>query len=99
MKILELQDILVKLDIRWGVILRVLKDLIKKEVLNADATIMGKVTDVVIDDETYEITDLVVKKTGLSDSLKASTSGENLVPIEMISVIGDKLLIEKNEEI
>lgn len=79
--------------------MRVLKDLIKKEVLGADAKIMGKVTDVVIDDETYEITDLVVKRTGLSDSLKASTSGENLVPIEMISVIGDKLLIEQDEEI
>lgn len=79
--------------------MRVLKDLIKKEVLGADAKIMGKVTDVVIDDETYEITDLVVKKTGLSDSLKASTSGENLVPIEMIGVIGDKLFIEQDEEI
>lgn len=79
--------------------MRILRDIIKKEVIGSDAKLMGKVTDVVVDDETYEITDLVVKRTGLSDSFKASTNGENLVPIEMIDVIGDKLLIEQDEEI
>lgn len=79
--------------------MRILKDIIKKEVIGPDAKIMGEVIDVEVDEESLEITDLVVKKTGLADSFKVSTNGENLVPIEMIDVIGDKLLVEQNEEI
>ncbi len=79
--------------------MRILKDIIKKEVVDSDAKVMGEVIDVEVDDESLEITDLVVKRTGITESFKVSTNGENLVPIEMIDVIGDKLLIEQNEEL
>ena len=41
-------------------------ELFGKEVLDAEVQIVGKVSDVVFDKETFEITDLVIKKTGFS---------------------------------
>ena len=72
------------------------KDLFGKEVIDADIQIAGKVTDVVMDKVTFEITDLVIKKTGLSEQIKSS---ENLVPIELVKVIGDKILLKGDDDI
>ena len=52
--------------------------------------------DVVMDKVTFEITDLVIKKTGLSEQIKSS---ENLVPIELVKVIGDKILLKGDDDI
>lgn len=73
--------------------MRFTEDLVKKEVINSDAIIIGKVTDINFDRETYEIKELVVKKQGLSQSLNSS-KGENLIPVEMIKHIGDKILLK-----
>ena len=76
--------------------MRIKDELFGKEVLDADIQIVGKVSDVILDKDTYEITDLVLKKTGLSEQIKAS---ENLVPIELVKVIGDKILLKGEDDL
>ena len=76
--------------------MRIKDELFGKEVLDADVQIVGKVSDVILDKDTYEITDLVLKKTGLSEQIKAS---ENLVPMELVKVIGDKILLKGEDDI
>lgn len=76
--------------------MRIKDELFGKEVLDADIQIVGKVSDVILDKDTYEITDLVLKKTGLSEQIKAS---ENLVPMELVKVIGDKILLKGEDDL
>ena len=52
--------------------MRIKEDLINKEVLDGGADLIGKVIDVVMDKDTFEVTDLVIKKTGNSPILFAS---------------------------
>ena len=76
--------------------MRIKDELFGKEVLDADIQIVGKVSDVVLDKDTYEITDLVLKKSGISEQIKAS---ENMVPMELVKVIGDKILLKGEDDI
>ncbi len=76
--------------------MRIKDELFGKEVLDAEIQIVGKVNDVVFDKDSFEITDLVIKKTGLSEQIKAS---ENLVPMELVKVIGDKILLKGEDDI
>lgn len=76
--------------------MRIKDELFGKEVLDADIQIVGKVTDVVFDKDSFEVTDLVIKGSGLSEQFKAS---EDLVPMEMIKVIGDKILLKGEDDI
>ena len=73
--------------------MRIKEDLINKEVLDGGAELIGKVVDVVMD----EVTDLVIKKTGIADQIKAG--GENVVPSELVKVIGDKILLKSDDDI
>lgn len=72
------------------------KELVNKEVLDANIKIIGKVQEIVFDEDTFEITDLVVKKTGFSEQLRDS---ENVVPVELIKAIGDKVLLKSDDDI
>ena len=76
--------------------MRVKNELFGKEVLDADIQIAGKVIDIVMDTHTYEITDLVVKKTGFSEQIKSS---EDIVPIDLVRVIGDKIILKGVDDI
>ena len=76
--------------------MRIKEDLINKEVLDGGADLIGKVIDVVMDKDTFEVTDLVIKKTGIADQIKAG--GENVVPSEL-KVIGDKILLKSDDDI
>ena len=76
--------------------MRIKDELFGKEVLDADIQIAGKVSDVIFDKDTFEITDLVLKKTGLSEQIKAS---EDVVPMELVKVIGDKILLKGEDDI
>lgn len=76
--------------------MKVKGDLIGREILDADIQIVGKVSDVILDTDTFEVTDLVIKKTGLSEQIKAS---EDLVPMELVKVIGDKILLKGEDDI
>ena len=76
--------------------MRIKDELFGKEVLDADVQIVGKVSDVVLDKDSFEITDLVIKKTGISEQIKSS---ENLIPIELVKVIGDKILLKGEDDL
>lgn len=76
--------------------MRIKDELFGKEVLDAEIQIVGKVSDVLFDKDTFELTDLVIKKTGLSEQIKAS---ENVIPIELVKVIGDKILLKGENDI
>lgn len=77
--------------------MRIKEDLINKEVLDGGAELIGKVVDVVMDKDTFEVTDLVIKKTGIADQIKAG--GENVVLSELVKVIGDKILLKSDDDI
>lgn len=77
--------------------MRLKEDLLKKEVIDPEAKLMGVVDDVIFDSQTFEITDIVVKKSGITESIKSN--GENIVPIELIGTIGDKLLIKRCDDL
>ena len=76
--------------------MRIKQELIGVEVIDGDAQVVGKVSDVIFEKETYEITDLVLKKTGFSEQIKSS---ENMVPVEIVKVIGDKILLKGEDDI
>ena len=77
--------------------MRIKEDLINKEVLDGGADLIGKVIDVVMDKDTFEVTDLVIKKTGIADQIKAG--GDHVVPSELVKVIGDKILLKSDDDI
>ena len=72
------------------------KELVGKEVLSSEAKIIGRVNEVIFDEETFEITDLVIKKTGISEQIRES---ENVVPVELVKAIGDKVLLKSDDDI
>lgn len=76
--------------------MRIKDELFGKEVLDAEVQIVGRVSDVILDRNSFEITDLVIKKTGFSEQIKAS---ENIVPMELVKVIGDKVLLKGEDDI
>ncbi|MBR5504376.1 MAG: PRC-barrel domain-containing protein [Methanobrevibacter sp.] len=73
--------------------MRIVKELIGKEVLGTDITIMGKVVDVDVDVEDNIIESIIVSKGGIQESLNISKS-ELVIPFDMISRIGDKVLLK-----
>ena len=76
--------------------MRIKDELLGMEVIDADIQIVGKVSDVIWDRDTFEITDIVLKKTGFSEQIKAS---ENIIPMELVKVIGDKILLKGEDDI
>ena len=73
-----------------------IKELINKEVLDGNIRIIGKVQEVIFDEDTFEITDLVVKKVGISEQIRDS---ENVIPVELVKAVGDKVLLMSDEDI
>ena len=53
-------------NIILGDYMRIKDELFGKEVLDADIQIVDRISDVVMDKDTFEITDLIIKKTGFS---------------------------------
>ena len=76
--------------------MRIKDELFGKEVLDAEIQIVGRVSDVVFDKDSFEVTDLVIKKSGFSEQIKAS---ENIVPMELVKAIGDKILLKGEDDI
>ena len=73
-----------------------MNDVIGKEVLDGDVKVIGKVSEIIFDEDTFEITDLVFKKIGFSEQFRDS---ENVVPMELVKVIGDKILLKSDDDI
>ena len=72
------------------------KEIINKEVLDGNIKIIGKVHEIIFDEDTFEVTDLVIKKTGISEQFRDS---ENVVPVELVKTIGDKVLLKSDDDI
>ncbi|MDI9618979.1 PRC-barrel domain-containing protein [Methanothermobacter sp.] len=77
--------------------MRIVEEIIGKEVLDSSATVIGKVKDVEVDIESQTIEALVLGKGGISEGLGLS-KGETIVPYEMVKRIGDKILLRGGEE-
>lgn len=73
--------------------MRIVKELVGKEVLANDVTIMGKIVDVDIDIEDETIESIIVSKGGLQETLNINKS-ELVIPFDMISKIGDKVILK-----
>lgn len=80
-----------------GVNMRINQDVFGKEVLNTDGVIVGKAHDMEFDEETREIKSIIIKKGGISNTLNIS-KGEDVIPFDMIKVIGDKILLKDTFE-
>ncbi|MBO5840664.1 MAG: PRC-barrel domain-containing protein [Methanobrevibacter sp.] len=73
--------------------MRIVKELVGKEVLGNDIMSMGKVVDVEVDLEDNFIESIIVSKGGIQESLNISKS-ELVIPFDMISKIGDKIILK-----
>jgi sporulation protein YlmC with PRC-barrel domain len=77
--------------------MRIVEEIVGKEVLDNSAIIIGKVKDVEVNMETNQIEAFVLGKGGISEGLGLS-KGETIVPIDMVKQIGDKILLKSASE-
>ncbi|MCE5213532.1 MAG: PRC-barrel domain-containing protein [Methanobacterium sp.] len=77
--------------------MRIMEDIIGKEVLDSSAMIIGKVKDVQVNAETNEMEAFIIGKGGISESLGLSNS-DIVIPIDRVKQIGDKILLENEME-
>ena len=82
-------------NVSWCDFMR-MNELINKEVLDGNVCVVGKVSEIIFDEDTFEITDIVVKKSGLSEQFRDS---ENVIPLDLVKVIGDKVLLKSDDDI
>ena len=73
-----------------------IKEFINKEVLDGNVKVIGKVHEIIFDEDSFEITDLVIKKAGFSEQIRDS---ENVIPVEMVKAVGDKILLKSDDDI
>lgn len=71
-----------------GFIMRIKEDIIKMEVIDDEAKVLGKVSDVIMDKDTFEITDLVINKSS------GFNNAEDVIPMDLVKVIGDKIILK-----
>jgi len=69
--------------------MRIVEEIVGKEVLDSSAVIIGKVKDVEVNLKTNEIQSFIVGKGGISEGLGLS-KGETIVPYDMVNKIGTK---------
>ncbi|MCL2114671.1 MAG: PRC-barrel domain-containing protein [Methanobrevibacter sp.] len=77
--------------------MKFVKELIGKEVLNKDAFVVGKVSDIEFNPDTQLIESLILKKGSISETLNIS-KGENVIPFDLIRSIGDKIILKDTFE-
>ncbi|MDR1722094.1 MAG: PRC-barrel domain-containing protein [Methanobrevibacter sp.] len=73
--------------------MKIIENLIGKEVLNTSAVVIGKVSDVEFDEDTLSLNSIILKKGGISNTLNI-TKDEDVIPFEMVKAIGDKILLK-----
>lgn len=73
--------------------MRIVKELVGKEVLGTDVVIMGKVVDVDFDFDEEKLESIIVSKGGIQETLNISKS-ELVIPLDMIHKIGDKIILK-----
>jgi len=77
--------------------MRIIEEIIGKEVLDSSAVVIGKVRDLELNIETNQIEAFILGKGGISEGLGLS-KGETVVPYDMIKQIGDKILLKNASE-
>ncbi|WP_321422218.1 PRC-barrel domain-containing protein [uncultured Methanobacterium sp.] len=77
--------------------MRIVQEIVGKEVLDSSAVVIGKVKDLEVNFMTNEIEAFIVGKGGISEGLGLS-KGETIVPYDMVSKIGDKILLKSRDE-
>jgi sporulation protein YlmC with PRC-barrel domain len=75
--------------------MRVVDQIIGKEVLDSSATVIGKVKDIEVNLGTKRIESIVVGSGGISESIGISKE-ENVIPYDMVKQIGDKILLKES---
>lgn len=73
--------------------MKIMEEIIGKEVLDSSAVIVGRVKDVEVNMETNEIEAFILGKGGISESLGLSRN-DTVIPFEMVKQIGDKILLK-----
>lgn len=73
--------------------MRIVKELVGKEVLGNDVIIMGKVVDVDFDFDEEKVESIIVSKGGIQETLNISKS-ELVIPLDMVHKIGDKIILK-----
>ena len=73
--------------------MRIVKELVGKEVLGNDIISMGKVVDVDVDLDDNAIESIIVSKGGIQESLNISKS-ELVIPFDIINKIRDKIILK-----
>jgi len=73
--------------------MRIIEEIIGKEVLDSSAIVIGKVKDVEVNFETQSLESFILGKGGISEGLGIS-KGETIVPYDMVKKIGDKILLK-----
>lgn len=78
--------------------MRLLDDIIGKEILDSNANIIGKVKDIEIDTSSKIIESIIVSKNIHKSGFGrfGNNAEENTIPFEMISRVGDKILLKKD---
>ena len=69
------------------------KELIGKEVLDSNVNIIGKIMDLDFNPETFEIENFVVQRGNIQEKISIKKT-EDLIPIEAVHSIGDKILLK-----
>ena len=79
--------------------MRIAKELIGKEVMNSEASLVGKVIDIDLEFVDNEINNLslIVSKKGIQETLNIK-KGELVIPWDFVKKIGDKLILDYNFE-
>lgn len=77
--------------------MRIIEEIIGKEVLDSSAVVIGKVRDLELNIETNQIEAFILGKGGISEGLGLS-KGETVVPYDMIKQIGGKILLKNASE-
>jgi sporulation protein YlmC with PRC-barrel domain len=77
--------------------MRIMEEIIGKEVLDNSAMIIGRVKDVEVDAETNQMEAFIISKGGISESLGLS-GNEIVIPFTRVKQIGDKILLKDEME-
>lgn len=74
--------------------MRIVKELIGKEVVDDTAHVIGKVIDLEFDETNVTIQSIIINKGSITDNLGISKT-EQIIPYDVIKTIGDKILLNK----
>ncbi len=77
--------------------MKIVADIIGKEVLDANAIHQGVVSDLEFDEETKELLSLILKEKGFSGFTSSNT--EDVVPFDLVKTIGEKIILKGEYDI